>query len=153
MLARQATKKVKLGSLEIPVGAQIYLALVALHHDTDIWGEDAKEFIPSRFLEPQRHSASFILFGLGPRICAGQISVVVETKLTLALIIQLYSFTVSPTYVHAPMLFLTLMLLRALLLLSVGYFTYPLTLLSTHMILRLYIFRGIVKNTWIWCLL
>lgn len=94
MLARQATKNVKLGSLEIPAGAQIYLALVALHHDTEIWGKDAKELIPSRFLEPQRHSASFILFGLGPRICAGQILVVVETKLTLALIIQLYSFTV-----------------------------------------------------------
>ncbi|KAM1063587.1 hypothetical protein FF1_027722 [Malus domestica] len=109
MLARQATKKVKLGSLEILAGAQIYLTLVTFHHDTEIWGNDAKEIIPSRFLEPQRHSALFILFGLGPQIYAGQISVVVETKLTLALIIQLYSFTVSPTYVHAPMLFLTLM--------------------------------------------
>ncbi|RXI06831.1 hypothetical protein DVH24_025967 [Malus domestica] len=38
------------------------------------------------------------------------------------------------------------MLLRALLLLSVGYFTYPLTLLSTYMILRLYIFFGVCEK-------
>ncbi|KAB2619636.1 cytochrome P450 734A1-like [Pyrus ussuriensis x Pyrus communis] len=108
MLARQATKKVKLGSLEIPTDAQLYLTLIAIHHDTEIWGEDAHEFNPSRFLESRRHSASFIPFGLGPRICAGQTSAVVEAKLALALIIQRYSFRMSPTYVHGPMLFLTL---------------------------------------------
>ncbi|CAN6539407.1 unnamed protein product [Malus baccata var. baccata] len=108
MLPRQATKKVKLGSLEIPADAQLYLMLIAIHHDTEIWGEDAHEFNPSRFLESRRHSASFIPFGLGPRICAGQTAAVVEAKLALALIIQRYSFRMSPTYVHGPMLFLTL---------------------------------------------
>ncbi|TQD70135.1 hypothetical protein C1H46_044338 [Malus baccata] len=108
MLLRETTKKVKLGSLEIPADAQLYLPLIAVHHDTEIWGKDAHEFNPSRFLESRRHSASFIPFGLGPRICAGQTSAVVEAKLALALIIRRYSFTVSPTYVHAPMLFLTL---------------------------------------------
>ncbi|KAM1133311.1 hypothetical protein ACFX19_043283 [Malus domestica] len=108
MLMRETTKKVKLGSLEIPADAQLYLPLIAVHHDTEIWGKDAHEFNPSRFLESRRHSASFIPFGLGPRICAGQTSAVVEAKLALALIIRGYSFTVSPTYVHAPMLFLTL---------------------------------------------
>lgn len=38
------------------------------------------------------------------------------------------------------------MLLRALLLLSVVYFTYPLALLSTYMILRLYIFSGVCEK-------
>ncbi|XP_048439397.1 cytochrome P450 72C1-like [Pyrus x bretschneideri] len=38
MLARHATKKVKLESLESLAGAQIYLALVALHHDIEIRG-------------------------------------------------------------------------------------------------------------------
>ncbi|KAM1463670.1 hypothetical protein ACFX13_043348 [Malus domestica] len=108
MLLRQATKKVKLGSLDIPADTQFYLALTAVHHDTEIWGEDANEFNPLRFSEPRSHLASYFPFGLGPRICAGQNLALVEAKLVLAIIIRHYFFRVSPTYVHAPTLFITL---------------------------------------------
>ncbi|PQQ13607.1 hypothetical protein Pyn_34289 [Prunus yedoensis var. nudiflora] len=108
MLMRQTSNKVKLGSLDIPANTQLYLALTAVHHDTDIWGEDANEFNPMRFSEPRRHLASYFPFGLGPRICAGQNLALVEAKLVLAIIIRHYSVTVSPTYVHAPMLFISL---------------------------------------------
>nr|XP_028962488.1 cytochrome P450 734A1-like [Malus domestica] len=108
MLLRQATKKVKLGSLDIPADTQFYLALTAVHRDTEIWGEDANEFNPLRFSEPRSHLASYFPFGLGPRICAGQNLALVEAKLVLAIIIRHYFFRVSPTYVHAPTLFITL---------------------------------------------
>lgn len=72
MLMRQASKKVKLGTLDIPAGTQIYLSLTAVHHDTDIWGENGSEFNPSRFNESRNHLASFFPFGIGPRICVRQ---------------------------------------------------------------------------------
>lgn len=108
MLMRQTSKKVKLGDIDIPAHTQLYLALTAVHHDTEIWGEDANEFNPSRFSEPRKHLASFFPFGLGPRICAGQNLALAEAKLVLATIIGHYSFVVSPTYVHTPMLFISL---------------------------------------------
>ncbi|GLT92154.1 hypothetical protein SLE2022_100060 [Rubroshorea leprosula] len=108
MLMRKAYKNVKLGRLDIPSGTGLFIALAAVHRDVDIWGKDANDFNPSRFKEPRRHLASFLPFGMGPKICAGQNLALVESKVVLAMILQRYSFMLSPTYVHAPMLFITL---------------------------------------------
>jgi hypothetical protein len=108
MMTRQTCKKVKLGNLDIPANTQFRFPLTAVHHDTEIWGEDANEFNPCRFMKPRRHLASFCPFGLGPRICVGQNLAVVEAKIVLAMIIQHFSFVVSPTYVHAPMVLVTM---------------------------------------------
>ncbi|KAI9201155.1 hypothetical protein LWI28_019051 [Acer negundo] len=110
MLMRQTSNKanVKIGSLDVPAGTQLYLALTAVHHDTEIWGEDANKFNPLRFNESRKHLASFFPFGLGPRVCVGQNLAAVEAKVVLASIIRRYTFTLSPTYVHAPMLFISM---------------------------------------------
>nr|XP_016509244.1 PREDICTED: cytochrome P450 734A1-like [Nicotiana tabacum] len=107
-LTRGTSKDIKLGNLEIPANTQFYVSVAAVHHDTEIWGKDALEFNPLRFAESRKHLASFFPFALGPRVCIGQILAMVEAKIILAMIIQNFSFEVSPSYVHAPTMRLTL---------------------------------------------
>ncbi|KAK9108807.1 hypothetical protein Sjap_016867 [Stephania japonica] len=109
MLMRQTARDVKIGHLSVPSGTQLYLAMTAVHHDKEIWGEDADMFNPLRFSDTKTRSlGSFFPFGLGPRICVGQNLGLMETKLVLAMIVRRFSFVVSPSYVHSPMQFLTL---------------------------------------------
>ena len=107
-LLRQASKRVKVGKLDIPEGTEVYMPLTAVQHDQEIWGEDADRFNPSRFNGPRKHLAAYIPFGLGHRVCAGQNLALFETKIALAMIIRRYSFVMSPTYIHAPMVFVSL---------------------------------------------
>lgn len=106
-LMRKTSQRRKLGDIDVPAGTQLYLALTAVHHDTDLWGENANEFNPLRFNESRKHLASYFPFGLGPKICVGQNLAMAEAKLVLAVIIRLYTFVLSPTYVHAPTMFIT----------------------------------------------
>lgn len=105
---RKTSKDIKLGKLKVPADTQFYLAMTAVHHDTEIWGEDANEFNPLRFVESRKHLASFFPFGLGPRICVGQNLAMVEAKVVLAMIVKQFSFAISPSYVHAPVAYLNL---------------------------------------------
>ncbi|KAF7817564.1 cytochrome P450 734A1-like [Senna tora] len=100
---RQATKGVKVGNIDIPAGTQIYLCMAAMHHDTELWGESANEFNPMRFAEPRKHPCSYIPFGFGPHFCVGEKLAMIEMKIILSMILQRFSFLVSPTYAHGPL--------------------------------------------------
>ena len=51
-----------------------------------------------RFVEPRKHLAPYFPFGLGPNYCVGQNLALFEMKIVLVMVLQRYSFVVSPTY-------------------------------------------------------
>ncbi|KAI3711674.1 hypothetical protein L1987_70214 [Smallanthus sonchifolius] len=103
---RRAKADVELGGYQIPRGTELLIPILAIHHDQTIWGSDANEFNPSRFsngvARAAKHPMAFFPFGLGVRTCIGQNLALLQAKLTIAMILQRFSFELSPKYRHAP---------------------------------------------------
>ncbi|KAK4598905.1 hypothetical protein RGQ29_016093 [Quercus rubra] len=95
-IARKVEREVKLGKLTL----RLIYCYVHL-------------FKPERFSEgvakaTNNNIAAFFPFGVGPRSCVGLNFATTEAKIALSMILQLYAFTLSPTYVHSPFQLLTI---------------------------------------------
>ncbi|KAG0490960.1 hypothetical protein HPP92_007823 [Vanilla planifolia] len=109
LLPRMAFEDMKLGELHIPKGLSIWIPVLAIHHDKNIWGKDANMFNPERFATRSfamtRH---FLPFASGPRNCVGQAYAMMEAKVILAMLLSNFNFAISKNYRHAPVNVLTL---------------------------------------------
>ncbi|KAL9052323.1 MAG: hypothetical protein Q9162_005467 [Coniocarpon cinnabarinum] len=55
----------------IPKGTDISYSVFVTHREKSLWGEDADEFKPERFIK-RKHGFEFLPFNGGPRVCLGQ---------------------------------------------------------------------------------
>ena len=111
-ISREVEREARLGTFHLPANVNLFISNLAVHHDTEVWGHDAHLFKPERFAEgvakaTRNNIAAFLPFGLGPRNCVGFNFAIAEAKIAMAMILQRYSFTLSPAYVHSPVQVLT----------------------------------------------
>ncbi|PKA58572.1 Cytochrome P450 714B3 [Apostasia shenzhenica] len=108
VVSREALRDMKLGGILLPKGINIFVPVLTLHQDPAVWGPDAGEFRPERFangvVAACRSPQMYVPFGAGPRTCLGQNFAMVELKIVLSLILQMFSFSLSPAYRHSPAL-------------------------------------------------
>ncbi|KAF9610050.1 hypothetical protein IFM89_019778 [Coptis chinensis] len=88
LLTRATYKEMKVGEVLLPAGVELSLPTLLVHHDHELWGEDAEEFNPERFSggisKATKNKVSFFPFGWGPRICIGQTFALIEAKLAFS---------------------------------------------------------------------
>ncbi|XP_023762804.1 cytochrome P450 CYP72A219 [Lactuca sativa] len=105
MTIRSTIKETKLGNMMIPPGVQLALAMIYIHHDRKVWGDDATEFRPERFSDGvaiATKGKGFFPFSSGPRVCIGQNFAMTEARAAMAMILRRFCFELSPSYKHSP---------------------------------------------------
>jgi len=84
----------------IPKGSRINYMPYIFGRLESIWGPDAQEFKPERWLQFEKEPSQykFLTFNAGPRLCLGKHMAFYETKMLLAMILPKFKFTIAPTH-------------------------------------------------------
>ncbi|KAK7024847.1 cytochrome P450 52E1 [Favolaschia claudopus] len=83
--------------LYIPAGSKLPYSVFMMHRRKDLWGPDAEEFSPDRFLDERlqnyllKNSFQFLPFNAGPRICLGQQFAYNEMSFMIIRLLQSFS--------------------------------------------------------------
>ncbi|KAF8208856.1 cytochrome P450 monooxygenase pc-3 [Mycena galopus ATCC 62051] len=81
----------------IPAGVQVPYSVLMMHRRKDLWGPDAEEFDPDRWLDERlktyllTNSFQFLPFNAGPRICLGQQFAYNEMSFVIIRLLQSFS--------------------------------------------------------------
>ena len=95
---RKALGEDALCGYRIPAGITLAITPFVTHRHPDFW-ENPEAFDPERFdpgLSEGRHDFAFFPFGGGPRQCIGKSLALLETHLTLAMLLQRFRFELEP---------------------------------------------------------
>ncbi|TDL23414.1 cytochrome P450 monooxygenase CYP63 [Rickenella mellea] len=91
--------------LYVPPETIVLFFPLLMQRNPDLWGEDADEFDPDRWLEPKRlaritsNPMMFTPFSAGPRICVGQNFAYNEASFFLVRLLQQFdTFTLTPEF-------------------------------------------------------
>uniref|UniRef100_A0A8R1U5F2 Cytochrome P450 n=1 Tax=Pristionchus pacificus TaxID=54126 RepID=A0A8R1U5F2_PRIPA len=83
VVARECVKATEVCGMDFEEGDMIMTDTWTMHMDKEIWGEDAEEFRPERWLIPSFPRHAFQSFGEGPRMCIGMRLAIMEEKIML----------------------------------------------------------------------
>ncbi|KAG0221976.1 hypothetical protein BGW41_006277 [Actinomortierella wolfii] len=95
---------------KVQAGDVIGYSTYCMGRNTEVWGPDAAEFVPERWLQEDPKSKSpfgkfknestfkFNSFNAGPRICLGQTFATLEGMVTAVYLLQNYRFELQPNH-------------------------------------------------------
>lgn len=83
-VARRLTEPIELGGYRLAAGVAVLPSVGAVQCDPRLWGADAKDFRPERWLESTPPQNAWIPFGGGVRRCVGAMFAQVEVETVLA---------------------------------------------------------------------
>ncbi|KDR66172.1 hypothetical protein GALMADRAFT_148080 [Galerina marginata CBS 339.88] len=99
MTFRQAAKTDFIDGVLVPQGTMFYIPIRVINTWKEIWGDDAEEFNPARWLNlPPKYNATFssLSFIAGPHACIGKTMSIIEMKAVLGVLIANFEF--EPAY-------------------------------------------------------
>jgi cytochrome P450 len=110
---RIATKETTIGDQVVPEGTRLYLAPWAINRLPQLWGDNAAEFCPERWIDPETGRAnnsggvssnySNLTFLHGPRSCIGEKFAKSELKALIAVFCGTFSMSMAdPNEVPIP---------------------------------------------------
>lgn len=81
----------------VPAGTTVFYNIFSMGRDTALWGEDASEFKPERWLAMEEPLSNFAypVFNAGPRECLGRRLAFVEMTTCLATLLPCLSFKLA----------------------------------------------------------
>ncbi|KAF9901948.1 hypothetical protein EC991_005465 [Linnemannia zychae] len=81
------------GGIKVYKGERVTWGIWGMGRDTDIWGPDAEEFRPERWLQGDKFpSTKFVSFHLGPRTCLGQQFAYIQAITITSMLLQKFDF-------------------------------------------------------------
>ncbi|WKY11678.1 hypothetical protein Q1695_003334 [Nippostrongylus brasiliensis] len=94
--SRRCMESTTLNGVKVKEGEYVMVDTFSLHFDTEIWGSNATEFCPERWLDATNPpKAAFLSFGLGPRQCIGMRLAQMEAKLVLAHLLKRFDIVAT----------------------------------------------------------
>jgi cytochrome P450 family 3 subfamily A len=91
-IERRATNDCKLGNVFVPKNCLVTIPVFFVHRDPENF-ENPDDYIPERFLDPNKIKArTYIPFADGPRNCIGMRFAQTLMKITIAKLLQKFSF-------------------------------------------------------------
>ena len=96
------------GGQAVPAGTTVLYLPFAMGRDAALWGEDAEELRPERWMASEGGSPVCSayrnpVFQAGPRICLGIQMAQFEVKMLVAMMVQKFTFSPVPGHEDAPM--------------------------------------------------
>ncbi|KAG0098806.1 hypothetical protein BGZ93_010276 [Podila epicladia] len=100
----------------LPDGTRVYAgdfigySTWCMGRNKKVWGEDAEQFVPERWLVPDPENRAifgkfkpesqykFVSFNAGPRLCLGQQFAILEALVTTCILLQRYQFRLTPDH-------------------------------------------------------